>query len=653
MPEFHTDNHQHQHHQHNPSGLMHSAPDNDRSRDVNILRAISDGRSSNSKAIREDRRHNLHPKGLGYRRHSAVVNGVEMKSDGQYSLRDPRQAVYSRASSRLGYPHSHRVMKEHTYSKRYQEGCEKHPLFCRVGTCSNLSPELLTPVPSSASKTGGGKRTTSSSSPLVTRGSTNTTSPPASRGSTNTSARESPAQRDSTTSQSDYTPPVAPAGADQERVAVTAKTQSSSTASECTTGPSSGMSRSAPTDARESEASCNLPQATVSGEGGKNLRGAVKKDSDAIQPKGEFPMEGEPKETKVWGHDDDKKSSVSSDTAICSLDGFHLDLDLEPTSSSNSNSTCCSESEEMAEEKGGDSDMDVEGDSGEEDGEDGTMVDGTSEQGSDGLAKTEWTVSSPEPGKMRFSRLDNIDRSPESERVHLKQITSNRIQLRNGRVLPPSSLAFLPASPKLVSPPQRATPQLDAVKSEAPSTTSSQGPAQLRRSKRLAEVVEECSHSKESSGEPGGGRDSILGPSFEIQLSDVESSDGSDFDMPDFDLVPVKPSSPVSPQHTPPAENRSVRGRKGRGRGRGGRRGSKRGGVHNYTRSEGLSIHYLSLSLCNGYLCDCVLVLTEAGTRGNEGVQFYVHEPRTREEEGICKSITTLSTFTLTPCFSG
>lgn len=602
MPEFHTDNHYQ--HQHNPSGLMHSAPDNDRSRDANILRAISDGRSSNSKAIREDRRHNLHPKGLGYRQHSAV-NGVEMKSDGQHSLRDPRQAVYSRASRRLGYPHSHRVMMEHTYSKRYQEGCEKLPLFCRVGTtCSNLSPELLTPVPSSASKTGGGKRTTSSSSPLASGRSTNTTSPLAGRGSANTSPGESSAQRDPTTSQSDNTPPVIPAGAHQGRVAMTAKTQSSSTANECTTRPSSGVSRSAPTDGRESVASCNLPQPTLTGE---SVRREVKKDSDTIQPKEEFPMEGGMKETKVWGHDEDKKSSVSSDTAICSLDGFHLDLDLEPTSSSNSNSTCCSESEEMAEEKGGDSNMDVEGDSGEEDGEDGAMEDGSSEPGSDGLAKTEWTVSSPEPGKMRFSRLDNIDRSPESERVHLKQITSNRIQLRNGRVLPPSSLAFLPAAPKPASPPQRTAPQLDAVKSGAPSTTSSPGPAQLRRSKRLAEVVEECSQSKESSGEPGGGRDSFLDPSFEFQLSDVESSDGSDFDMPDFDLVPVKPSPPVSPQHTPPAENRSMRGRKGRGgRGRGSRRGSKRGGVHNYTRSEGLSIHYLSL--CTGYWYDCVLV---------------------------------------------
>lgn len=661
MPEFLTDSHHHHHH--NPSGLMHSAPvsvDNERSRDANLLRAMSDSRSPNSKAIREDRRHNLHPKGHGYRRHPAVVNGVEMKTDGQYNVRDPRQAVYSRASSRLGYPHSHRVMKEHTYSKRYQEGCEKHPLFCRVGTCSNLSPELLTPVPSStASKTGGGKRTTSSSSPLASTRPSNTTSPRARGGSTNTPTGESSAQQNPKTSQSDNTPPVTPSGAEQEKVPVTAKTPSSFTANECTTRPSSVMPKSAPTHG--SDASCNLPQATLTGEVGKSVRGAVKKDSDAIQAKAKSPLEGEPKETKVWGQDEEKKSSVSSvssvssDAAICSLDGFHLDLDLEPTSSSNSNSTCCSESEEMAEERGGDSDMDVEGHSGEgEDGEDGTMEAGSADPGSDGLARKmstdenqKWTVTSPEPGKMRFSRLDNIDRSPESERVHLKQITSNRIQLRNGRVLPPSSLAFLPASPKLISPPRRATPQLDALKNEAPSTTSSPGPAQLRRSKRLAEVVEEGSQSKETSGDPGGDHESILDPSFEFQLSDVESSDESEFDMPDFDLVPVKPSPPVSSHDMPHTENRSMRGRRGRGRGRGGRRGSKRGGVH---RNEGMSINYLSL--CNGYLYDCVLVLTEAGPRGHEGVQFYVHEPRTREEEGICKSTTALSTFTVTPCLS-
>lgn len=581
VQELYTDSH----HQHNSKSLIPLSVDNDRGRDA---RALNDGRSPINKGIREDRWHHVHPKVPGYRRHSVVANGLEMKSDGQHSVRDPRQAGYSRASVRVGYPHSHRVMKEHTYSKRYQEGCE-HPRFCRVGACSDLSPQLLTPVSSStASKTGGGKRSASSNAP------------PTSGGSTTTSTAEGPAQQEPIANT-----PVTAAGADQKTVAGIMKTRSNSTVNECTIHPSS---RSAPTNDSGSDASVTPSSPPQTGKGVESMKEPVKKDSNTIQHKGKSPMEGEPKETRVWGEDEEKKSSVSSDPAMCSLDGFHLDLDPEPTSSSNSNSTCCSESEEMAEEKAGDSDMDVEADS--EEG-DRTME---AEPGSDDLAKKmstddnqQWAVTSPEPGKMRFSRLDNIDRSPESERVHLKQITSNRIQLRNGRVLPPSSLAFLAASPKLVSPPQRSPPQLDGNKNHPPSmASSSPGPGQLRRSKRLAEVMEEGSQSKEINGESGGGHDSILDPSFEIQLSDepVESSDESEFDLPDFDLVPIKRSPPGSPQHTPPTETRSVRGRKGRGRGRGARRGGKRGGAHSYTRSEGMSDFYLSP--CSGYTGVCV-----------------------------------------------
>ena len=296
--------------------------------------------------------------------------------------------------------------------------------------------------------------------------------------------------------------------------------------------------------------------------------------------------------------DSEEKAPTPFERDLISLPGeFFLDLDPEPTSGSNSNSTCCSESEEPTGSRTEDSDMEIveaEDEATETADEQPTLVDGAqasedesltlslpeSLQGSEVMEENnspeKWSVTSPEPGKMRFSRLDNICSSSDSERLSVKQMTSNRIQLRNGRVLPASHLAY--QAKLTTSPPSSDTPTSPTSSSSSPKT------GRLRRSKRLAASSDPLSshiwgmYSTHDS-------DSTVDQSFDTQQpSEDASSDESEFEMPDF---APKSGQAEYQQTKSPGEGRGGRGRRGRGgRGRWARRGGvKRGG--GTTRSSG------------------------------------------------------------------
>ena len=505
-----------------------------------------------------DDRHGLRPR-FHERRTPSIINGFE--GDGPQSVRDPRQAK----SHRTKLEHR-RVLREHSYSRRYQEKYDKHPRFRRIEPCSNFNPLLLTPLRSSsaASKTQSTNQTTAADEP-----------PDPERG-----------EGDSTTSTSSekesshFEKLQCPSAVSSERP----RSSESDAESECgTESPapstaSTAQQRSLP----NSESSSAMTAEPKHGSEVTSLPGdVVSEKSGVVQPKHksvdeEVAPQTKPKQSKTPS--DEKKASTSPLTgeALCSLEGFHLDLDLEATTSG-SNSTCCSESEEMA---GGGNDSDA------EDKEKGTAVDGA-ESSSDESASLmlenggnlekkspeKWSVCLPEPGKIRFSRLDNIEDSPESERLSVKQMTSNRIQLRNGRVLPSSSLAFFTTSQKVLSPPQ----QPSAKGSPAGS------PTRLRRSKRLAMAGEEGTPQWKETGSTASS-DVAADQSFEMQLSEEHSgsSDESEFELPAFDPVPLKSSLPES-------KTLSVRGKRGRGRGRRGRRWGKRGGIQNSEKSDGES----------------------------------------------------------------
>ena len=300
-----------------------------------------------------------------------------------------------------------------------------------------------------------------------------------------------------------------------------------------------------------------------------------------------------------------------------SLEGFHLDLDLELTSTSCSSScgnSSSSEVEEIAEEKseGAEGDREEEGMEGEEEEYSGLMS-SSSDASGESPRNEEWTVTSPEPGKMRFSRLDNIMSGSEGERLSVKQITSNRIQLRNGRVLPPSTLGFF-ASHKDTSDASRSdtsrsdTSCSDASRSPSSLQTSPQS-GRLRRSRRLAGLSEddrkeegedekeddkmEEKEPKVEEGEKDDGQKTNTPMTF-LSTSDglLDSSGESELDLtlhfPDPDPVPgSQPDPEPSPLHyqlpegpgTP--ETPAIRRGMGQGkRARGGRRKTKKGNYH-------------------------------------------------------------------------
>ena len=497
---------------------------------------------------------------------------------GHHTTRDPRQANLS--STKMVSSHTRRVLLEHSYGKKPPEDYKTLPLFRRISPCSSLNPAFLTPLQSSTAT-----KRQSGSAPSTPVGTSGGSKPRAMQKKPEPNHSEKP----------EHSLLSSPSG-------ISLGDTKPSTDVE---GPAPCRSPVRPASASVLESGSGSTGAVDSNHITSRAGGGVQTtceavdNSDSVQSTSKSPVIGESVEGKAWVEEEEKKASN-----VCSLDGFHLDLDPEPTSGSNSNSTCCSESEEMAEEKAEDSDMEVEGGGEGEAGDTAGSSDeslvipdentcASVDEMKSPKENQQWSVQSlPEPGKMRFSRMDNMEDSLESERVHLKQMTSNRIQLRNGRVLPPSSLAFIAASQKSVSPPQRQSALLEMVSKSPPSSTStcsSPGVNRLRRSKRLAGVVGEDSRWKDSSSDVVMDSDSGVDRedgSFEMHLSE-ESSDESEFDMPDFNPV-LRKSSPLdlSP-YKPPSESRPVRGKRGRGRGRGGRRGGKRGGVWSSIRSEG------------------------------------------------------------------
>ena len=534
---------------------------------------------------------------LGHHERRLPVITSELRDDGVSFVRDPRQA-----SQKLDHL---RVHKEHSYSKKYQEGSTNHPLFRQVGCRNNLSPRLLTPLNSTRAKST--TRTPTSSGPPV-------------RGSTSAATTAVSDQREQKSNKLSPSATIASRGDD------------SSTGSECTASSRGHITSGDKSPVRNQIPAKSVDEAIVTAKKMKIDAPAKLRANTVLDD--EKNVTSSPLDSKIKdavtddplakGRDNsiiavDVKKANSSSTVdgdpLGSLEGFRLDLDLEAaTSCSNSNSTCCSESEEVAEERGRDSDG--------EDGGEGMSVGGTVSSSSsedealslpDDSSTTKspekWSVCLPEPGKMRFSRLDNIEDSPDAERLSLKQMTSNRIQLRNGRVLPPSSLAFLAASQKISSPP---TPQKESPRtppylqtpqkefswtppssqtppssrspasSQSPGSLMSESPgtSRLRRSKRLAVTGEVGRPAEWRRGvDSTADSDPTADLSFEMQLSPLESSEGSDFEVPlDF---------PLSPRNKPPCEGRAVRGKRGRGRGRWGRRRGKRGTIRRSARTDG------------------------------------------------------------------
>ena len=323
---------------------------------------------------------------------------------------------------------------------------------------------------------------------------------------------------------------------------------------------------------------------------------------EAISRKADSAMNGsDSSEIREFKRDTKEKTPTPLGREPLDLHGdFFLDLDPEPTSGSNSNSTCCSESEEQTESRTEDSDMEVEGadqETTETADEQPTLVDDAQTSDEESLTMSlpgsprgeekksspeQWLVSLPEPGKMRFSRLDNIGSSSDSERLSVKQMTSNRIQLRNGRVLPASHLAY---QAKFTSPPSSS----DTPTSPASSSSSPQK-GRLRRSKRLAASNDALPPQLWGMFPVAMDSDSTADQSFEMQLSEDASSDESEFDLPDFT---PKPSQTESQQHKASSSSvgRGARGRRGRGRGGWARRGGVKrgggGGPHVPTKSSG------------------------------------------------------------------
>ena len=530
------------------------------------------------------------------RRAPLIINGLDPEAEGGQKVQDPR-----RKRAHLGF------LLEHSYSKPYRRGAEKHPRFHQIGMRTDLKPEFLTELQSVArTKAPPGKCSTADDANSSRQPST--TGPPPSTESSH--KHDEYNQLHSNPSEKQFIPSIEGA--------------TGSSGVPKSSGPQDGtapeeMKMEGRTIRRKqvtkSSPTSEMGSSTLEADGSRS-QGKLLKMSDDATDKG-LPVqaeEGKDPLRRQGGSKATAQEKIDSLDALCSLDGFSLDLDLEPASGSNSNSTCCSESEETGEGKNEDSDMDVEEAGQERDGN-GTAVDelsscdeshslshlsGVDKPGKAKKSPEKWSVCLPEPGKMRFSRLDNIeDASPDAERLSLKQMTSNRIQLRNGRVLPPSSLAFLAASQKVItSPPRRpASTASDSLMSPPSSTTSGGsgssprnnggssgggGSGHLRRSKRLAKTASDSGSSIWKESGSAAGSESPADRSFEMRSSDElsASSDESELDLPDFRPEVLKPCLPESPLYKLPSESKTGRGKgRGRGRGRWGRRGGKRGGV--------------------------------------------------------------------------
>ena len=571
------------------------------SRESTLLDAMKPSRIQNSR----DERRALYSRGPNYhdRRGGApvIINVLELGSDGGGQMvRDPRQAGFSRAK-RI----HHNVLQEHSYSRQYCRGCENHPGYNQIGPCTDLNPSFLTELKSSFTTTrtrvAAKTLTSDDSRQSFSTSSTESFQEMKSNESEKTESQSSPTNTgamslvsESSTVQSSVAPHSMALAAFRSterekqtlrqqmlvrKEAEVTKTYESSRRDQLTT--SFQLAKGIQTEKNHLETDDRVGRS----------RDQTKKSDTSDDRKGKLPAQIETKNLpkrqggKTGG---DKVDSPASGDALCSLDGFHLDLDLEPTSGSNS--TCCSESEEMTEGKNEHSDMEIE----EEDEETGTgedrMTVDAAETSSDDESQSlscsgnveklkspeKWSVCLPEPGKMRFSRLDNMEDTPDAERLSLKQMTSNRIQLRNGRVLPASSLAFLAASQKITSPPQRPTTVGEMSRSPPSSTTSGSSSSQnnrLRRSKRLAGATNEINNPHWTDSE------SLADQSFEMD-EHMLSSDESEFDLPDFCPPPTKSCFPESPLYKPPSEGKAWRGgKRGCGRGRGSRRGGKKGGT--------------------------------------------------------------------------
>ena len=639
----HHQHHPHYHNEPPPFGAPHSQVggfDKER-RESGLLKTQDGGRlprvasspvhGKGGKVGKEERRP-MCPRGPPYhdRRAPAIINGV-IVSPGHF-LRDPRQAGFTR--SQRSYK---MVLQDHSYSKEYREGCEDHPLFQRIEPCSTLSPDLLTELKSSAAKKGKAVRRASKtgSSTVSNHSESPTSSAEASSDSSGSSSNKIEQAAHKTripekqpvlhsldkcgTKPSGTVKPIA-------RVKPTTTTSSSgkqpplleSKSSLSARGMYQGELVKPPTSSVETSTLRESPAIQKNGPahempphelmaGGKC--GCLKMPAPARQLREPVPRKPDipwkktgASETTECKMDSEEKAATPFERDPIGLPGeFFLDLDPEPTSGSNSNSTCCSESEELTETRTEDSDMEIveaEDEATETADEQPMLADGAqtsddesltlslpgSSQGSEVVEENnspeKWSVSSPEPGKMRFSRLDNICSSSDSERLSVKQMTSNRIQLRNGRVLPASHLAY--QAKLTTSPPSSDTPTSPTSSSSSPKI------GRLRRSKRLAASSDPLSsHIWGLYSIPDS--DSTVDQSFDTQQpSEDASSDESDFEMPDF--APKSGQAEYQPSKSS-GEGRGGRGRRGRGgKGRWARRGGVKrggGGTRATTRSSG------------------------------------------------------------------
>ena len=627
-PDFHAESHHHHHHHHSHYHPSHDPPhfsgghaqgsfEKERggsTRESSLLKTSDGGRlpkvpsspviGKAGKVGREERRF-IYSRGQSYHDRRTPVNGMSV---GSGNSRDPRQAGRSRGQW------SHKmVLQEHSYSKRYQEGSENEPRFIRIGPCNKLRPDFLTELKSSASK-GKAARQASNSKSLTTTNQPKPASGPAQsqvaqKQPANAAAASTKSELKSSNSEKKPLSSQPASSVVKQTTGLTSSgkqpstgsiiRQSSQTASSLSgqnqnekVAPTARSANTTSTTHRPSAVQTRakpevLPPSSTAVERPGNLRIQTTAHQSDTAHNSSSSSEGKPHKT------DGEEKTMTPLGPFSSPDEFFLDLDPEP-SGSNSNSTCCSETEEMAESRTEESDMDVEdGDTAEDADGEQTLVGETLSSDDESLTMSlpgtprgsdvekkgspeKWLVSSPEPGKMRFSRLDNLGNSPESERLSVKQMTSNRIQLRNGRVLPASHLAY---QAKFTSPPSSDTPTSPASSSSSPQI------GRLRRSKRLAASGDTLTPQlwgmysmtdSDSTAE-------------KIHPSDI-SSDESDFDLPDF--TPAQSESPVYKQSS---EGRGTRGRRGRGRGRWSRRGARRGGggARGPTRSSGEKFYTL------------------------------------------------------------
>ena len=493
--------------------------------------------------------------------------------------RDPRQASLTRAQRSVLV-----VLQEHSYSRKHQEGCEEHPRFHRVPPCSQLNPQMLTELlKSSCSARGKGHRKEPNSTGPAAM-------PTSSLPGKERVFKPTPSQSADETSFSE-----------KKVHSQLSSISSVRSGEELKSSPASSVRDNGEANISTSRVQSNAhSQKPVSESDRSHQLNQPPKHSGTSRAPGSSDItlscHANTADSKASGEDKNAATSLAQNS-ICSLDGFHLDLDLEPTSGSNSGSTCCSENEDQTGSRTGDSDMEIdESDSVTEDNERTIVGEASDEEvtpvsslpGSPRRSEVakrspeKWSVTSPEPGKMLFSRVDSGEGSPEGERLALKQMTSNRIQLRNGRVLPASSLAYLTkvTSPTLGSSSASLTP------SSPSSTSSSPQTSRLRRSRRLAGswdpvIMLNLSPWKETSATTDS--DSMGDQSFEAHLSDASSGE-SDFEMPDFGSK----SSVCEPPQLK-SEIRGGRGKRGRGRGRWSRRGMRRGGGggHGSIKNEG------------------------------------------------------------------